>query len=153
MPICKLCNTEKPKEDFYKSSLKKCKKCYCVEVKKHRLDNIEYYKEYDRNRANDPNRVLKRALYAKTEAGILAGNKAKIKWSKTNLVKRAASHIVNNAVRDNKIIKVSSCESCGINSKRLNGHHDDYAYPLKVRWLCSKCHTEWHKINGEGLNG
>lgn len=45
------------------------------------------------------------------------------------------------------------CEVCGIFGKTDKGrravsaHHDDYNYPLKVRWLCHKHHMEWHTKN------
>lgn len=53
------------------------------------------------------------------------------------------------------------CESCGAAAQKLrvsmprrvvvrhslHGHHDDYRYPLRVRWLCNKCHKAWHSEN------
>lgn len=35
------------------------------------------------------------------------------------------------------------CSECGVIEK-LVAHHDDYAWPLTVRWLCKRCHHEWH---------
>jgi hypothetical protein len=43
------------------------------------------------------------------------------------------------------------CSECGTKA-RLDGHHDDYAKPLSVRWLCRGCHQRWHAEN-EVLNG
>lgn len=44
--------------------------------------------------------------------------------------------------RDNKIAP-QPCEKCGC--PKAEAHHDDYSKPLAVRWLCFKCHREWHK--------
>ena len=152
MKQCKKCNTEKNENDFYNKD-NTCKDCRKKLVKENRLKNIEYYLEYDKARANRPDRVEARKKYAKTQEGLLAGNRAKENWNKNNLTKRSAHWIVNNAVRNGRIIKPNSCETCGKESTRIDGHHDDYAYPLSVRWLCPTCHSRWHKKNGNALNG
>jgi len=109
-------------------------------------------KAYDKRRANLPHRVKARMNYSKTEKGKAAGGRAKKAWSERNLIKRSASQIVGNAVRDGKLEKPEHCEKCRSKPNRLHGHHDDYAFPLAVRWLCPGCHNKWHKENGEGLN-
>jgi len=151
MKKCKICGENKQSDMFYKG-LAQCKPCYKAKVKKYREENLDKIQAYDRSRASLPHRVKARENYAKTEQGIEAGNRAKINYTKRNPIKRMASQVVNNAVRDGKILKPESCEDCGSKPNRLHGHHDDYAYPLVVRWLCPSCHNKWHKINGEGLN-
>ena len=56
-----------------------------------------------------------------------------------------------NAIDRGLLKKPDICEQCGEFCK-TDGHHDDYARPLAVRWLCRWCHQEWHRINGEALN-
>ena len=67
-------------------------------------------------------------------------------------VKTAAHVRLNKAIKDGLVCKPSSCSICNKTPKKLNGHHDDYAYPLDVRWMCTKCHLSWHRENGPGLN-
>lgn len=40
------------------------------------------------------------------------------------------------------------CESCG--SGDVVSHHDDYSFPLAVRWFCRRCHRSWHRQHGPG---
>lgn len=42
------------------------------------------------------------------------------------------------------------CEKCG--REHVVAHHDDYAEPLKVRWLCDVHHSAWHHKHGPGAN-
>jgi hypothetical protein len=43
------------------------------------------------------------------------------------------------------------CEVCGAaaygdnHRRRSHAHHDDYSKPMEVRWLCPKCHHDWHR--------
>lgn len=55
-----------------------------------------------------------------------------------------ARRMVRDAIASGELAK-QPCEVCG--SEPTEAHHDDYNYPLKVRWLCSACHAEWHRNN------
>lgn len=156
---CFKCSVHKPLHEFYKHKgmadghLNKCKECNKKDVRENRDKNLDYYQEYDKGRANIPKRVIARKEYSVTDAGKKAHREANARWTESNLIKRAASHMVNNAIRNEKLHKSYICESCGNGDVRIHGHHDDYAFPLSVRWLCSKCHCAWHEINGSAKNG
>ena len=49
---------------------------------------------------------------------------------------------VNNAIKAKKIVK-GVCEICGTD-KKVHAHHNDYAKPLEIRWLCFYHHKEAH---------
>ena len=146
---CKLCS-ETDKSKFYASNKSNCKECVKARVRKHRLDNLEKIKEYDRNRPNAKERNEKNKLRTKEkmkDPGYREkSNKIKRDWLEKNTVKRAAHIIFGNAVRDGKI-KKQPCEVCG--ETKVDGHHDDYEKPLEVRWLCRKHHVEHHKKERE----
>jgi hypothetical protein len=139
MKYCGTCKTYKYESEFgaRKASIDgfahKCKICQ---------------KEYDKARLRDPKRMKARLEYQKTK-GKDKHNAATRKWVANNTIKRAAHILVGNAIRDGMLVK-KNCEKC--NSEKSNAHHDDYAKPLDVIWLCDDHHKIWHKENGEGLN-
>jgi hypothetical protein len=152
MKVCRECELEKPFSDFYKHAamsdghLNKCAECVKARVKKHREINREKILAHDKLRSKKPHRVLARKLYSQTEAGKQARKKATKTYHKRYPMKYAAHVIFRNYVRDGKIIAETFC-SCCKSTEKIEGHHDDYTKPLEVRWLCEKCHKEWHRHN------
>lgn len=146
MFICKHCNTEKPKTDFYDNSKSKCKECVKSAVRLHREQNIDRIREYDKARNNQPHRVEARKEYTKTEAGKQAKKRAMDAYHKRYPMKYATHVITGNAIRDGKLIQASECSVCK-STEKIEGHHDDYTKPLDVRWLCESCHKKWHRHN------
>lgn len=146
MKTCFKCGEEKELDAFYKHKMmadghvNKCKECNKRDVRENRAAKVEYYREYDKLRHQSDPKVKERvSRYVK-------------KWTADNPIKRAASTIVGNAVRDGRLFKPNYCTECGALDRVIHGHHDDYAYPMTVRWLCPPCHRKWHKENGPGLN-
>jgi len=128
---CKKCNEGKTESDFYAGD-KTCKECRKEGVRRNRLEKVEYYREYDRARGN---RQSPEYLSAYREE---FPNKYK------------AHNIVNNSIRDGKLHS-EPCQICG-SVDGIHAHHDDYAKPLNVRWLCAAHHRQWHMSNGEAAN-
>jgi len=64
-----------------------------------------------------------------------------------------SQNLVEKAILRGEILPPPECEECGASYRFKDGrrgiqaHHDDYSKPLDVRWLCQKCHHEWHKTN------
>ncbi len=145
---CRLCELTKVIADFYKHPNmaggydSKCKECAKSMIRANRAANVERYREFDRKRANLPHRIEAREEYAKTEAAKVAHARAGKKWVTKNSDRKAATVMVNNAVRDGRLIKLP-CEVCG--KADVQAHHPSYALPLVVTWLCPTHHAQLHK--------
>ena len=113
----------------------------------------EYHKKYRESEHGSAVIKAARAKHRASELGKITKAKGRIKWKQKNRLKVLAHKSVYRALAAGKLIQPSACEGCSIQHQTLQAHHDDYSFPLKVRWLCSKCHIEWHKINGSGING
>ena len=135
MKICFKCKALKPLTEFYKHAqmadghLNKCKECTKADVGKHRSENIERIREYDRLRANKPER----------RAANLEVNRL---WRQEDRRRSRAHSLVARALNKGTLVR-ACCERCG-NPKSL-AHHDDYDFPLAVTWLCQPCHKQRHK--------
>lgn len=156
MKTCFKCGEVKPLSDFYKHKmmadghLNKCKDCTMRDVRENRSKNIDYYNQYEKQRyRNDPRKLASLKKYAESEKGMVVKAAAHRRWAERNPIKRGVHIMTGNAIRDGKISKMP-CEVCGCG--KVHAHHDDYAKPLDVRWLCALHHKQWHEENGEGAN-
>lgn len=127
---CFKCNKTLPLTEFYKhprmndGRLGKCKACTKHDVQTNRKEKVEYYREYDRTRGSRKSAEDVR------------------KYRKTNPDKYKAHTATNNAIRDGRL-KKAPCVVCG--REDVHGHHDNYARPLDVIWLCPPHHFERHR--------
>lgn len=132
---CFKCQCEKPFEAFYKHTkmgdghLNKCKDCTKTDVNKHRQDNLERIRSYDKMRASMPHRIALRGEIIK-------------KYQADFPLRKKANTAVGNAVRDGRL-KKQPCWVCGA---KAVAHHPDYSRPLDVVWLCQPHHKQTHAI-------
>lgn len=88
------------------------------------------------------------ARLTKAQRSANAKKAAQSRWQRyitpTPAERRSVAGKVGHAIRTGKLIRPSICSKCdsGLN---IQAHHDDYRYPLKVRWLCHWCHVGFHK--------
>lgn len=84
--------------------------------------------------------------YSKTYTRITgeSSDKAKKLYRDRNPLKAKAHNKVAYALRCGRLFK-QPCQVCG--NTNVFAHHDDYNFPLKVRWLCDVHHKEWHRNN------
>lgn len=128
--MCFKCGIVKCIDDFYThpkmadKHLGKCKECCKIDEKIRRIEHPERF-----------------ALYEKTRHR-LENTTEKCKAWRLKYPERYHAHtVLNNAVRDGKIIKPDACEICGSKS-HIHAHHEDYSMPLLVVWLCARCHGQ-----------
>ena len=71
----------------------------------------------------------------------IPSQEAKNAWAKRNRHKKSANCKVGRQI-SRGLLQKQPCEICA--STNVQAHHDDYARPLDVRWLCVKHHAEHH---------
>lgn len=131
MKTCNICQRRLRSSSFYPSITSACKKCWSAHVRMNRRVN-DASRVYDAARAKLPNRIA-------------AATKLTKEWREKNPAAYRAQNAVNSAIRDGKI-KKEGCLFCS--SPKVHGHHEDYAKPLDVVWLCAKCHHRLHAYFG-----
>jgi len=135
MKECFKCKLSKPLSEFYKHSqmkdghVNKCIECNKKDVGKHRLENLEKIRQYDRERAKNPERI----------ANNIEVNRA---WREEDKRRGKAHAKVSYAIKKGVLIKMP-CVRCG--EQKSLAHHEDYDKPLEVMWLCQPCHKQRHK--------
>lgn len=149
---CRKCGESKPLEDFYRDRSKKdgrgsyCKECGRSYARDWRRKNPERTAEnWKRWHEQNPERMAEwRKQWNQENRELLS----KI-WrdrSERDREKVKARSAVQDAVRTGKILKPDACEGCAepIAPSELQGHHPNYDEPLRVVWLCPRCHRAVH---------
>jgi len=140
LKTCKMCNIEKPEEQFYKhkqSNLRRvyCKDCYGIKYPGYEIG------EYRKIRDSDPEKIAHmRAVQRKYKT-----NNARLsrEYRARNKLKTRARNKTHSLIRAGKLIKKMICECCGT-KENIQIHHHDYSDALNISWFCSDCHADWH---------
>jgi ribosomal protein S27AE len=105
-----------------------CRTCETADGQRWRENNPDRAREsWRRNRNNEK------------------GSARKADWVRRNKQKDLAQRRLRDHCRRGKIQRQTVCEQCG-SGGYIHAHHDDYAKPLDVRWLCAKCHNAVHRV-------
>ena len=127
---CFKCGTEKPLTEYYRHKqmadghLNKCKACTKADVARHRAENLERIRAYDRARGNRQSIEKMREYRRKNPEKYKAHNQVSYRLKSPGVC--------------------SECDS----TYHIEAHHDDYSKPLDVRWLCAACHKQHHAKAG-----
>lgn len=133
---CRKCDVDKAATDFY-PRCKTCKQCTIARVSAYQKGaGLEVHR-----RANKK--------YMASEKGLAVAARAEQVYAPNNQKKIRAKNDVRRAIKMGLIVR-RPCEICG--AEKTHAHHDDYNYPLKVRFLCPIHHREWHAEHGEAAN-
>lgn len=130
---CSGCGEVKPRSDFYSRGRKiqsKCKLCVTRRQRARRDAGLTQALERARYHGNPRVRAL------------VAANTAR--WKARNPDKLRAENAVATAIRRGDLVR-QPCEVCG---EKAQAHHEDYARPLDVRWLCPLHHARQHAAEG-----
>lgn len=140
---CSTCKSIKPLSGFYNRSSTKDGVDYSCRLCSNK--RVSEYQKTDKSKRYQ-------ADYAKSDVGRRSTVIRGAKYKSNNPIKRKAQSAISNAIAAGKLISPNRCEHCS-KAGQVHAHHDDYAHPLWVRWLCPRCHKAWHKVNGVGFNG
>lgn len=132
---CFKCGKTLPLTEFYKhpamgdGHLGKCKECTKIDVAKHREQNIDKIREYEKNRS----KLTHRKKLAREICN---------RWRQEDTRRYKCHNAVIRAIKNGTITRLP-CEICG--NPKSQAHHEDYDHPLVVMWLCDQHHKDRHK--------
>ena len=157
---CYKCASIKPIGDFYRNANKvdgyatECKECAKAYFKIYRDEHLEHLREYNRERFQNNMEYREKTLQQSRERlknnpeSVALANK---KWLERNPEKTKCHNLLNKAIKQGKVIRATSCQSCGASDVRIHGHHHDYTKPFDVAWLCQPCHLKLHRLERNAL--
>lgn len=98
---------------------------------KNRKSRIAYKKAW---RRKNPDKLIQEARRHRRIGKVISGELKQAHW------------MLNNAVRDRKIVRPDHCSNCGKKCTPQGHHHNGYdqEHWFDVVWLCQICHSAAH---------
>lgn len=156
MKHCRQCGTDKPTSMFSirsntKSGLQsECKQCMSARyhadrdaIRKRQKLNWNGYSIANADKLIEKSRDYRNRTKAKQ-------SEYRNEYRKRFAPKIQAKNMVQLLLAKGGLTKMP-CEICS--APVTDAHHDDYAKPLEVRWLCRRHHAIWHAEHGQAKNG
>ena len=139
MKRCSKCRGKKQLTAFYKQTTSK--------------DGLQYWcKDCDRlYRQSDKGKEVEKKFRQSKKGRVVQRRSSKVQQL-LHPERRKARRAVSHAIRDGKLKRSLTCESCK-EKKFVHGHHEDYSKPLDITWLCRGCHQKSHKNERNRQNG
>ncbi len=143
MKTCFKCGTSKSLDCFYvhkmmaDGHLNKCKDCTKNDTRL-RLEqkvNDPHWLAKERERCR-----VKQQKYRELGCASLVKKETRQKWSDGNRSKIKAQREAREALKKGIIVRQLFCNRCGSRQEIMEMHHNDYAKPLAIEWLCLSCH-------------
>ena len=153
---CTACGRSLPLAEFYRKVdgadglMARCKACHKAAVQRHHAAHPER-KRASRAAYNRAHTAERRAYLAqaKERPDYWAKVAARVRrWRERNPERDRAHSLVAYALKTGRLTRPANCTTCGA-AGAVQAHHEDYARPLDVAWLCRPCHLALHGRLGD----
>jgi formylmethanofuran dehydrogenase subunit E len=166
---CTKCGEYKPVTEFHRRRSVKsgitpqCKNCTRIRLNEWRRANPD--KRAAQNRRARPDAAQRKATYQRTRVVLVPRHR---QWYTENREQEIAKAVrrtkewrkehpkeqrllgrawraVSVAIEQGLLVRPVDCEQCGAHGVQIDAAHYDYREPLRVRWLCRRCHSDWDR--------
>lgn len=112
--------------------------CYLC---KSELPLSEFYKDRRQSHGYSPKcKSCQYVLGLLVKVNLDKHKKRQRRYREKNAERCKAYRAVAKAIRNKTIIKPETCVRCNLRGD-IEAHHNDYSKPLKIKWLCTSCHS------------
>lgn len=138
--LCSGCGETKSTTDFFPDRRKSGRvrpRCKACEAEYQRTRTPEQKRMYSRNwRDNNPEAALEKHRRQRAD---------RIDTYKADPVKAACRRATRTAIENGTLVRPDKCDRC-LRGCVPQSHHEDYAKPLEILWLCATCHGYIHRV-------
>ena len=144
--VCSRCKQVRSLADYYADKRAtdgrrpECKPCFLKLRAEYRATHPEQKKQtdaiYRARQSVEKKRQYGRNHYYKHQEAYAERRKQR---RRLHPEKSYACNVVLNAIKRGRLVRPDKCQQCGATAA-IEASHSDYRFPMKIQWLCVKCH-------------